>query len=175
MGTSTPPPTAKQPRPRLRLRIMAPVSDQDVVEKQVKEAIQDLYQIMVQTNAYDLTSRPSNQVLEAAFKQLDSQLLKIHNTASHATTLPSIPPELIQYVDNGRNPDIYTREFVELARKGNQLMKGKMDAFSSFRNILANEMGITMPEIRDDVVKVVLATGGKEEVVGREKAEAEGH
>jgi len=64
---------------------------------------------------------------------------------------------------------------VELARKGNQLMKGKMDAFSSFRNILANEMGITMPEIRDDVVKVVLATGGKEEVVGREKAEAEGH
>merc|ERR1711939_1175680 len=73
---------AKQPRPRLRLRIMAPVSDQDVVEKQVKEAIQDLYQIMVQTNAYDLTSRPSNQVLEAAFKQLDSQLLKIHNTAS---------------------------------------------------------------------------------------------
>jgi len=54
-------------------------------------------------------------------------------------------------------------------------MKGKMDAFSSFRNILANEMGITMPEIRDDVVKVVLATGGKEEVVGREKAEAEGH
>ncbi|KAK0113153.1 RNA polymerase II mediator complex subunit [Cadophora gregata] len=172
-GTSTPRQSAKQPRLRLRLNIMAPASDHDVVEKQVKEAIQDLYQIMVQTNAYDLTSRPSNQVLEAAFKQLDSQLLKLHNTASHAINLPSIPPELIQYVDNGRNPDIYTREFVELARKGNQLMKGKMDAFSSFRDVLACEMGDTMPEIRDDVVKVVLATGGKDEVVEREKGEGE--
>lgn len=46
-----------------------------------------------------------------------------------------------------------------------------MDAFSSFRDVLANEMGVAMPEIREDVVRVVVATGGKEEVVGREKEE----
>ncbi|CZT52515.1 related to negative transcription regulator [Rhynchosporium secalis] len=156
---------------------MAPVgqTDHDVLEKQVKEAIQDLYQIMVQTNAYDLTSRPSSAVLEATIKQFDSQLLRIHQTASKSSNLPLIPPELIQYVDNGRNPDIYTREFVELARKGNQLMKGKMDAFASFRDVLANEMGVAMPEIREDVLRVVRETGGREEVVGREdETRAEG-
>jgi mediator of RNA polymerase II transcription subunit 10 len=71
-----------------------------------------------------------------------------------------VPPELIQYVDSGRNPDIYTREFVELARRGNQLMMGKEAAFSSFRDTLAREMESAMPELRDDVRAVLEATGG---------------
>ncbi|CZT03592.1 related to negative transcription regulator [Rhynchosporium agropyri] len=152
-----------------RNSLTASSSSNNSTAEQVKEAIQDLYQIMVQTNAYDLTSRPSSAVLEATIKQFDSQLLRIHQTASKSSNLPLIPPELIQYVDNGRNPDIYTREFVELARKGNQLMKGKMDAFASFRDVLANEMGVAMPEIREDVLRVVRETGGREEVVGREE------
>ena len=78
-----------------------------------------------------------------------------------------IPPELIQYVDAGRNPDIYTREFVELARRGNQLMKGKQAAFSSFRDCLATEMTRGLPELTKDVERVVNETrrtwkGGEE-------------
>lgn len=71
-----------------------------------------------------------------------------------------IPPELIQYVDAGRNPDIYTREFVELARRGNQLMRGKQAAFAAFRDTLAEEMARGLPELTDDVARVVAATGG---------------
>lgn len=90
----------------------------------------------------------------------------MHSTASapHAP-LPAIPPELIQYVDNGRNPDIYTREFVELARRGNQLMKGKQDAFAGFRDVLAGEMGRVLPELREGVGRVLDATGGRRGVV----------
>jgi mediator of RNA polymerase II transcription subunit 10 len=144
---------------------------------------------MVQVNAYDLAGRPTKDVLEAGVyasfyskcpqnsltdalhrKQLDRTLLKIHTTANHPTAnFPSIPPELIQYVDNGRNPEIYTREFVELARRGNQLMKGKMEAFSSFRDVLAGEMSRAMPELRDDVGRVVEETGGNKDVVVKEE------
>jgi mediator of RNA polymerase II transcription subunit 10 len=141
---------------------------------------------MVQVNAYDLANRPTRDVLESSVlattscllksklshhsKQLDRTLQKIHTTANHPTAhLPSIPPELLQYVDNGRNPDIYTREFVELARKGNQLMKGKLEAFGSFRDVLAGEMGAALPELRKDVVDVVVKTGGRAEVVGKEE------
>ncbi|PBP22706.1 transcription factor subunit Med10 [Diplocarpon rosae] len=146
---------------------MAPVSpaDHDVVERQIKEVIQDLFQIMVQVNSYDQAGKPSKDVLENAVKQFDNQLLKVYNTASRTNSFPSIPPELIQYVDNGRNPDIYTREFVELVRKGNQLMKGKMDAYASFRDVLAQEIGHALPEVRDDVVKALLATGGDPHVL----------
>ncbi|EKD13074.1 uncharacterized protein L3040_007156 [Drepanopeziza brunnea f. sp. 'multigermtubi'] len=149
---------------------MAPVTqgDHDAVEKQLKLAIQDLYQTMVQINAYDIAGRATKEVLEMQLQGFASSLRKIHATATRSTTLPSIPPELIQYVDNGRNPDIYTREFVELARKGNQLMKGKMEAFAGFRDVLAGEMGRAMPEVRGDVVRAVVATGGDASVVGEE-------
>lgn len=80
-----------------------------------------------------------------------------------------MPPELLEYVENGRNPDIYTREFVELVRRGNQLMRGKVHAFGSFRDILAADMAAAMPELRDDVRAVCEATGGADpapDVVG---------
>jgi len=93
----------------------------------------------------------------------------VHASASSPTAaLPSIPPELIQYVDNGRNPDIYTREFVELARRGNQLMKGKITAFADFRDVLAGEMGKALPELREDIGRVLDETGGRKEVVLKE-------
>ncbi|PSS18611.1 hypothetical protein M430DRAFT_121260 [Amorphotheca resinae ATCC 22711] len=150
---------------------MAPVgqADQTAVENQLKDVIQDLYQIMVQVSAYDLAGRPTRDVLEANIKQLHKSLQRVHATASSPTAaLPSIPPELIQYVDNGRNPDIYTREFVELARRGNQLMKGKMTAFADFRDVLAGEMGKALPELREDIGRVLDETGGRKEVVLKE-------
>jgi hypothetical protein len=61
----------------------------------------------------------------------------------------------VSYVDSARNPDIYTREFVELVQKGNKTMKGKSEAFSSFRDVLAQEMASAMPDIKGEVDKVV--------------------
>lgn len=71
-----------------------------------------------------------------------------------------IPQEVIQYVDDGRNPDIYTREFVELARRSNQLLKGRQEAFASFRDILATQMMAAMPGLRNDIKHILNMTGG---------------
>jgi mediator of RNA polymerase II transcription subunit 10 len=79
----------------------------------------------------------------------------------HHPTLPNIPDPLIAYVENGRNPDVYTREMVELVRRMNQLARGKETAFVRFRDVLAREMGTAMPELRADVERVVQATGGE--------------
>jgi mediator of RNA polymerase II transcription subunit 10 len=102
--------------------------------------------------------------------RLESSLQKIHTTANQPTTnLPPVPPELIEYVDTGRNPDIYTREIVEVTRKANQLLKGKMEAFSSFRDVLAHEMGNAMPELAEEIERVVFNTGGSADVVVKEE------
>lgn len=101
-----------------------------------------------------LTLTPPSDNLVLALRQ-------IHSTSkSPSTSLPAIPPELIQYVDNGRNPDIYTRELVEAARKSNQLMKGKLEAFGDMRDVLAEQMRNAMPELTEDVDRAVRATGG---------------
>lgn len=44
-------------------------------------------------------------------------------------------------------------------------MKGKQDAFASFRDVLAGEMGRVMPELREDVGRVLEETGGRRGVV----------
>lgn len=46
-------------------------------------------------------------------------------------------------------------------------MKGKMEAYASFRDVLAHEMGNAMGEIREDVKRAVVATGGDASVVGK--------
>ncbi|KAL2213303.1 hypothetical protein CC79DRAFT_1327166 [Sarocladium strictum] len=116
---------------------------------------------MVQVSAYDAMGRPSRDVLQTELTTLSSSLKELHDVSS-VETLPEIPPELIGYVENGRNPDIYTREFVETVRRGNQLVAGKENAFAAFRDVLAGEMERAMPELREDVGRVLEATGGRE-------------
>lgn len=149
-----------------------PPADHDALEQQLKDLIQTLTNVMVQVTNYDGASTattgapptPSNStrdVLMSELRTLSANLQAVHaRSANPRQALPHIPPELIQYVDNGRNPDIYTREFVELVRRTNQLAKGKQAAFASFRDVLAGEMDKAMPELRDDVAKVLAATGG---------------
>ncbi|KAI1457622.1 mediator complex, subunit Med10 [Annulohypoxylon moriforme] len=154
---------------------MAPMArvDHDALEQQLKDTIQTLTNIMVQVTNYDATTSspsPTNRassrdIVLNELRTLSSNLQAIHarslNTSPGAGELPRIPPELIQYVDNGRNPDIYTREFVELVRRGNQLARGKQGAFASFRDVLAGEMDKAMPELREDTAKVLANTKGR--------------
>ncbi|EGP91361.1 uncharacterized protein MYCGRDRAFT_32659, partial [Zymoseptoria tritici IPO323] len=72
-----------------------------------------------------------------------------------------LPLEIIQYVENSRNPDIYTREFVELVMRYNQQQKGRSDAYAQFRDILGREMASAIPDLREDVRKVVESSGGQ--------------
>ncbi|CAD0014599.1 unnamed protein product [Aureobasidium pullulans] len=68
--------------------------------------------------------------------------------------------EIIEYVERSRNPDIYTREFVELVQRLNQQLKGRSQAFADFRDILAREMTGALPDCKQDIKMVVESTGG---------------
>lgn len=143
----------------------------------LKDVIQNLFEIQSAVHGYlgsetqqelvrkmytfpkaDRSSRnaasSANLSLCAIFRtQLSSSLSSLSTTAS---TIPMhIPPDIIDYVDEGRNPDIYTREFVELVQKLNQFLKGKSEAFAGFRDVLAEEMMKSMPEMKDDITKVL--------------------
>ncbi|KAL1864634.1 hypothetical protein VTK73DRAFT_5762 [Phialemonium thermophilum] len=142
---------------------MAPMDkpDHNILEQQVKDVIQDLFQVMVQVSTYDAAGRPSREVLANELQTLSNSLRTVHGTASaQFETGPRVPELLVSYVENGRNPDIYTREFVERVRRMNQLARGKMRAFAAFRDVLAAQINAAMPELRDDVRRVLDATGG---------------
>ena len=72
-----------------------------------------------------------------------------------------IPPEVISYVENSRNPDIFTREFVETVQRMNQMLNGRVDAYRLLQQQLARQISSAIPELKDDVASVVESTGGR--------------
>ncbi|AEO69018.1 uncharacterized protein THITE_2118971 [Thermothielavioides terrestris NRRL 8126] len=143
---------------------MAPINpDLQSTQEDIKNVIQDLFQILAQVANYDSTSRPSREALAQDIIALSSSLAQTHRAATllgPARADKAVPEPLVQYVENGRNPDIYTREFVELVRRMNQLARGKMHAFRAFRDVLAAEIALQMPEVDADVRRVLEGTGG---------------
>ena len=91
-------------------------------------------------------------------KTLIHNLLALARTANRLPT--PIPLEIIQYVENARNPDIYTREFVEVVMRINQAQKGRAEGLALFRDILAEQVVVGIPDMREEVKGVVEASGG---------------
>ncbi|KAF2816795.1 mediator of RNA polymerase II transcription subunit 10 [Mytilinidion resinicola] len=134
---------------------MAPPSLDDV-DAQLKAIVQNLYSLTV--TAYQHEGAPSVNAMKEEIMSLLRNLNDLKSTAPRINV--EIPPEVISYVEHARNPDIYTREMMELLQRSNQLLKGKSEAFAQLRDILAKEIMTGIPELRGDVKKVVESTGG---------------
>jgi len=85
--------------------------------------------------------------------QLASSLSALSIASSSLPT--SLPPEIVEYIDQGRNPDIYNRELVEALQRNNQFLKGKSEAFMGFRDMLAEEIIKAKPEAEAEVKSIL--------------------
>lgn len=84
----------------------------------------------------------------------------LKSLSQKAQLLPThLPVEIINYVENSRNPDIYTREFVELVMRYNQQLKGRSEGYGQFHDILAETIISAIPDMAADVRKVAAASG----------------
>lgn len=143
---------------------------------QLRAIISNLYMLIVQ--AHDYHGPGTQQAMQGEMfvphsppfpqhrsrltrpsKRLLTNLVELSKTAQRLPT--PIPLEIIQYVEGGRNPDIYTREFVEVIMRTNQAQKGRSEALAQFRDILGEQIVAGIPEMREDVRKVVEVSGGQ--------------
>lgn len=51
-----------------------------------------------------------------------------------------IPPEVFEYIDQGRNPQLYTKDCMEKALTENEAVKGKIDGYRRFKTLLMVEL-----------------------------------
>ena len=109
---------------------------EDQLDTRLKDVIQLLYEIQLCISGF--AGPQTRTVLINKINTLTSSLQTLSTTAAPLTV--SLPPEVIDYVEDGRNPDIYTREFVESAQKLNMLLKGKSEAFCDFTDVLGEEL-----------------------------------
>ncbi|WBW71639.1 mediator complex subunit Med10 [Schizosaccharomyces osmophilus] len=93
----------------------------------------------------------------------------ISTLVSHLRALPKIAnkanepisQDVLDYVEQGRNPDVYARQFSELVQKDNQYVHGKFLAMEEFQQTLAEEIASAYPNLRKDVDEI-LAQGSKQ-------------
>lgn len=126
------------------------------VNADLTSLIDRLYDLMV--HAYDYPSTSTNASIKS---ELIAALQSLISLSKHSQDLRlDVPDDVIAYVEQGRNPDIYTREFVEMVQRLNQEWKGRVMAYRMFRDVLAEELRVGMPEVSGEVGKVVRNTGG---------------
>ena len=54
--------------------------------------------------------------------------------------------DVFEYVDQGKNPQLYTRDCMEKALEKNESVKGKIDAFRKFKGLLMVELCKVFPD-----------------------------
>lgn len=95
------------------------------LENQLRQTIETLVEISLLV--HDTTGTQENK--EGLIEQMDT-LVKEFQRLKEIKCDKQIPIDVIDYIDQGRNPDVYTREFVELLLKQNQFIHGKMDIYT---------------------------------------------
>ncbi|KAI3404053.1 NUT2 [Candida oxycetoniae] len=99
-------------------------------------------------------TQQSNFALTNKMQTLAKQLKQISNTDEQLLKDYLIPVDVITYIEDGRNPDIYTREFVEVSAKLNARLKGKMRGFGQLRNVLSEKLIKEFPTLESAVEDV---------------------
>lgn len=106
----------------------------------------------------------SNQALMNKLNQLILQLSQTSITANDPndanTNLKQflIPIDVISYIEDGRNPDIYTREFIEVNAKSNARLKGKMLGFKKLRDVFGDKLKQEFPQLEKGVDDIINRT-----------------
>ena len=142
----------------------------------LKDVIQNLYDIQSQTYGF----RPETQpVLINQIEELTHSLAKLQDLADPITHPNSslhelfVAPEIIDYVDDGRNPDIYGREFIETVQRGNAVLNGKKQAFKDFGVVFAQMLKEGIGGVDKQVDRVMEHAGMTDDLKTAEKQKAQ--
>jgi len=143
-----------------------PNQDLGGVDDKIRDVIQNLYDFQQHVHGF----RPEQQErmiekvedIAASLQELDT----VTKDQSNPIQKVRVAPDIIDYVDAGRNPDIYTREFVELVQRGNSVINGKQKAFRDFSKIFAEALKENFDGM-DDEVDTVMRNAGMEECDGK--------
>jgi len=141
----------------------------------IKDVIQDLFALQQHVHQFKPEQQEGvNRQVENVANSLSTLDAIVKNPDNPLHNL-RVAPEIIEYVDDARNPDIFSREFVELVQRGNSVMNGKQQAFRSFSQVYAKKLKDAFDGL-DDEVDMIMDNAGMEEKDGRfvEKGQDDG-
>jgi mediator of RNA polymerase II transcription subunit 10 len=106
----------------------------------VQRALALLHQLQCSVSAFQL---PSQLVLLERLNGLVTELGNMHSASQDCHI--QIPLEVLNFIDEGRNPDEFTKHLLNGCVQQNQASKGKVDSFKALRKNLLEQVEEVFP------------------------------
>ncbi|RKO96533.1 hypothetical protein CXG81DRAFT_103, partial [Caulochytrium protostelioides] len=119
------------------------------LEKTLQQTIDDLYHIAVTVHDYQPDSGP---VLVDRVERFVAQLQALDAHArDDAARAARLPIDLIGFVEQGRNPDLYTRDVVSALVDRQQKTLGRREILHKLEQDLAAQIAANLPSLAADI------------------------
>ncbi|GMM35036.1 mediator complex subunit [Saccharomycopsis crataegensis] len=129
----------------------------DQTGQQISQIVESFIELGVLVHDFQ-AAETSTESLAYRLNQTVEQLQSLTNSHKAELSQIPIPMDVLHYIEDGRNPNVYTREFVESTKKSNQHLRGKSIAFKQLRDILGNKIAVEFPELTDTIEHVYKRT-----------------
>lgn len=113
----------------------------DQLESQIEIFVENVRQLGIIVTDFQQSSQP---VLNQKLNQVVSSLKDI-DRLKETTKNVQVPVEIFEYIDSGKNPQFYTKDYMEKALSKNEAVKGKIDYYKRFKKILIEELTKVFP------------------------------
>ncbi|XP_012269281.1 mediator of RNA polymerase II transcription subunit 10 [Athalia rosae] len=111
------------------------------LETQLELFIENVRQIRIIVSDF----QPQGQnVLNQKIQGLVNGLQEVDKLKSQVQDV-HVPLEVFDYIDQGRNPQLYTKDCIEKALTKNEQVKGKIDAYRKFKANMLVELNRVFP------------------------------
>ncbi|KAI8599815.1 transcription factor subunit Med10 of mediator complex-domain-containing protein [Dissophora ornata] len=120
------------------------------LELKLQELIECLLELSI--TVYDFQAE-SNSLVHQKIQELISQLSEIESYKDKLDMM--VPWEVLSYIEDGKNPDLFSKSFVEAVAGENQFTNGKITALKSFEAALTQNLGSAFPEEMMDYEQIL--------------------
>ena len=116
-------------------------SSLDDLENQLENFIENIRQIGILASEFNEEGQP-------AFNQkLQNMICNIQEIDKFSSCMQDVqvPLDVLDYIDTGKNPQIYTKDCLENSLCRNEEAKGKIDSYAKFKALLTLELSHEFP------------------------------
>ncbi|KAG6781230.1 hypothetical protein POTOM_014121 [Populus tomentosa] len=131
----------------------------------IQKTLGQLHQLYLTVSSFNTASQlPLLQRLNGLVTELDN-MVKLSERCNI-----QVPMEVLNLIDDGKNPDEFTRGVINSCITKNQVTKGKTDAFKSVRKHLLEELEQTFPDEVESYREIRAMSAAASSIVQQEES-----
>lgn len=124
----------------------------DDLENNLNALLESLLEACIVINDFQ---PESTDLMYQKVNEIVQHYRSIDNIKDGLTT--HVPLDVINLIDEAKNPDLFNRDFVDRLAAENQFTNGKVSAVADLRDVFAKELSEQFPHLRQEVEKTVSA------------------